>query len=240
MSLYDDNAKIYIGHLPDNISESDIEYYFRPYGYIKTIKLIHSFAFINYGNNDSANNAILNMNNKIINGKKIIVQHAINKNKQNKNISKKSDNDEDSDSSNKSDLSEKNKINTIIPECKYCDKQGHWIDECQLFFKYLKKKNSKDFFKECFKCGSKEHLEKDCPILNNKNRSRSRSKNRSRSYSREKIMRKYSDSYSRSDSYNSMKKNNIRKYSYTNYYNNDKDDSYSSYSSDNYSRSQTL
>ena len=25
MSLYDDNAKIYIGHLPDNISESDIE-----------------------------------------------------------------------------------------------------------------------------------------------------------------------------------------------------------------------
>ena len=235
MSLYDDKTKIYIGHLPDNISESDIEYYFRPYGYIKTIKLINSFAFINYGNNDSANNAILNMNNKIINGRKIIVQHAINKDSKNKNKLKKPD-DEDSNSSNKSDLSENNKINPIIPECKYCGKKGHWVDECTLFFKYLKKKNSKDFFKECFKCGSNEHLEKDCPFLNNKNRSRSRS----RSNSKDKSFRKYSDSYSRKDSYNSEKKNNNRQYSSTYYYNNDKYDSYSSYSSDNYSKSQTV
>ena len=72
MSLYDDKSKIYIGHLPLNISESDIEYYFRPYGYIKNIKLVNSFAFIQYGNNDSAKNAILNMNYKILNGKKLL------------------------------------------------------------------------------------------------------------------------------------------------------------------------
>ena len=233
MSLYDDKSKIYIGHLPLNISESDIEYYFRPYGYIKNIKLVNSFAFIQYGNNDSAKNAILNMNYKILNGKKITVQYAFNKETLEKMRSKQLE-DDNSNSSNKFSLSQNDKIKSIIPICSYCGKKGHWMDECILLFKYLKKKESKDYFKECFKCGSKEHLEKDCPILNNNNRSKSRSRSRNRSHSGSYIrnvkMRKYSDSDSRSDYYNSRKYLN-RKYSSINYSDNSNDDKYNSDSS---------
>ena len=173
MSVYNDQAKIFIGHLPIDITESELEYHFRPYGYIKSLYIIKSYAFIEYGNNDSAKNAISDMNNSKLNGKKIIVQKALNEREKRERLNEKKNEDIINISNNSlssSPLSKKkNEIsNRINKKCSICSKIDHNTSECNYLKENKKiydKNNSRDYFKECFKCGSINHLERDCPFI---------------------------------------------------------------------------
>jgi RNA recognition motif-containing protein len=226
MSVYNDQAKIFIGHLPIDITESELEYHFRPYGYIKSLYIIKSYAFIEYGNNDSAKNAISDMNNSKLNGKKIIVQKALNEREKRERLNEKKNEyiiNISNNSLSSSPLSKKkNEIsNRINKKCSICDKIDHNTSECDYLKENKKiydKNNSRDYFKECFKCGSINHLERDCPFINRKSYSRSRSRSKDNSYSKH-------SSYYKNKSYSRTYSNHSRSYSRS--YGDDSNSSYS-------------
>lgn len=76
MSSEEGNTQIYIAKLGPKVNEKDLEYEFRNYGKIKNILLKQGYAFIEYESYTEAKEAVKAMDGNVIEGSRIVVQHA--------------------------------------------------------------------------------------------------------------------------------------------------------------------
>lgn len=76
------NCRIYVGNLKENTQKNDLQNIFSKYGHILGVMISRNFGFIQFENEQSANNAIDNENQKMYNGRKIAVSKAQNKGNQ--------------------------------------------------------------------------------------------------------------------------------------------------------------
>lgn len=68
------SVKLYVGNLPDNCSKDSLHDLFGPYGTITELDVIKNFAFVHYNNEESAKNAIHDLDKTKILGQQITVQ----------------------------------------------------------------------------------------------------------------------------------------------------------------------
>jgi RNA recognition motif-containing protein len=69
-------AKVYIGHLPQDITDQELGDIFRTYGQINKLDLKIGFAFVEYQNAQDAEDAIRDLNGREIKGSAITIQVA--------------------------------------------------------------------------------------------------------------------------------------------------------------------
>ncbi|RZF45099.1 hypothetical protein LSTR_LSTR013979 [Laodelphax striatellus] len=70
-------ARIFIGNTPTNVTKRDLEEVFSPHGKIVAIVLNRGFAFLQYSNERSAQDAIEKECGRMCGGKKLDVKHAV-------------------------------------------------------------------------------------------------------------------------------------------------------------------
>lgn len=76
--------KLFVGNLPFNVTEDQLKEIFEKYGEIKSLKLItdretgrsRGFAFVEFAEKDSANNAIKEYNGQTLDGRSVVVKVA--------------------------------------------------------------------------------------------------------------------------------------------------------------------
>lgn len=86
---------IYVGQLPYNVAEEDLQELFKPYGEIASLNLIKDkfsgrskgFAFVDMPNNSEADTAIKALNKSMLKGREIKVNQA--EQRRNKNKSRR-------------------------------------------------------------------------------------------------------------------------------------------------------
>lgn len=71
------SSRIYVGNLSELIAKEEIQGHFARYGTIKGVLLNRGFGFIQFDNDQSAQNAIQNENNTMFHNRKLIVRTAV-------------------------------------------------------------------------------------------------------------------------------------------------------------------
>lgn len=71
------SSRIYLGNIGENANRNEIENIFRKYGNIRGVLVSRNFGFVQFENDESANNAIANEHDNKYFGRKIIVKNAI-------------------------------------------------------------------------------------------------------------------------------------------------------------------
>ena len=70
------NLQIFIAKLNPRVREKDLDYSFSKYGNIKHMLIKSGYAFIEYDNYKDAERSVRHMDGKILEGQKIVVEHA--------------------------------------------------------------------------------------------------------------------------------------------------------------------
>ena len=76
MSNKDKNPQIFVAKLSSSVTERDLNYEFRKFGHIRNIQMKRGYAFIEFDDSKDAEIAIREMDNKRIEGQRIVVQAA--------------------------------------------------------------------------------------------------------------------------------------------------------------------
>ncbi|CAG8605408.1 9164_t:CDS:2 [Paraglomus brasilianum] len=69
-------TRVYIGRLPRDARERDVEKLFRGYGNIREIKLMNGFGFVEFRDHRDADDVVYTFNGKTFLGEKLIVEYA--------------------------------------------------------------------------------------------------------------------------------------------------------------------
>ncbi|PVU98296.1 hypothetical protein BB559_001690 [Furculomyces boomerangus] len=69
-------SKVYLGHLPRDVSERDIERLFKGYGEINSIALLRGYGFVEFRDRRDADDAVYYFNGKDFMGERIVVEAA--------------------------------------------------------------------------------------------------------------------------------------------------------------------
>jgi len=69
-------GRIYLGKLPRHTRERDIERFFHGFGRIKEIALKQGYAFVELYDNRDSDDAVYELNGKILNGERVTVENA--------------------------------------------------------------------------------------------------------------------------------------------------------------------
>ncbi|KRX03294.1 Zinc finger, CCHC-type [Pseudocohnilembus persalinus] len=171
------SSSIFIGKLSSRMRTYELEDEFKRFGKIRDIefKKDRGFAFIEYYSSDAAKEAIRKMDDRKIQGARIIVEQ---KGRDRRSSVGRRDRERDRD-----DYRMKGPQRSDV--CYNCQGRGHWANEC---------KNG-DWRNKCYRCGKEGHHKRDCEMSRSPSRRRYRSRySRSRSYSSRS--RSYSSSYS--------------------------------------------
>lgn len=67
------NCRIYVGNIKENTPKSELQNIFAKYGTIRGVMFSRNFGFVQFDSEASANNAIENENQKVYNGRKLVV-----------------------------------------------------------------------------------------------------------------------------------------------------------------------
>lgn len=70
------NSRIYVGNLKENTPKNELQNIFSKYGNIRGVMVSRNFGFIQFDDESSANKAIESENQKLYNGRKIMVSKA--------------------------------------------------------------------------------------------------------------------------------------------------------------------
>ncbi|KAI8902151.1 hypothetical protein BC833DRAFT_444954 [Globomyces pollinis-pini] len=98
--LCDKMEKLYVGHLPFNVSKRELDDLFGHYGPLEAIEIKHGgYAFIQFRYLKDAENAVKGLHGYGFHGKRINVEFS-------------------------------NKVQTQSNSCLICGKVGHWAKEC--------------------------------------------------------------------------------------------------------------
>ena len=63
------NSRVFIGNLPaEKVSRQDVEKLFRPYGKILGVSLHKSYGFVQFSDEDCANEAVKSVNGRVLHG----------------------------------------------------------------------------------------------------------------------------------------------------------------------------
>ncbi len=81
------SKKVYVGNLPFSSSEDDVRSLFSTYGSVASVKVItdretgrsRGFCFVEMESNDGASSAISNLNGSDFNGRRLVVNEAVEK-----------------------------------------------------------------------------------------------------------------------------------------------------------------
>ncbi|XP_068699443.1 serine/arginine-rich splicing factor 6-like isoform X2 [Montipora capricornis] len=68
--------RVFLGRLPRDIKEKDVERFFRGFGRIREINLKNGFGFVEFQDYKDADDAVYEMNHKELMGERITVEHA--------------------------------------------------------------------------------------------------------------------------------------------------------------------
>jgi RNA recognition motif-containing protein len=79
------NRKIYVGNLPKTFEEVDLEKLFKNHGIVVSARIFHhpstdwlgKYGYVEMSSKSEANNAIKELNNQNITGRRIIVAHIV-------------------------------------------------------------------------------------------------------------------------------------------------------------------
>nr|POE45781.1 serine/arginine-rich splicing factor rs2z32 [Quercus suber] len=177
MPRYDDRyggSRLYVGRLSSRTRSRDLDDIFSRYGRVRDVDMKRDFAFVEFSDPRDAEDAIYNLNNRDVDGSRIIVEFA--------------------KGGPRGPGGSREYLGRGPPpgsgRCFNCGIDGHWARDCK----------AGDWKNKCYRCGERGHIERNCknsPKKLRRGRSYSRSpsprlgRSRSRSYSRDR-------SYSRS------------------------------------------
>lgn len=66
-------TRVFLGNLPENLSDQQVRDVFDPFGEITEVKLIKNYGFLDFTNEDDAKKAVKDMHNTHMSGNTIIV-----------------------------------------------------------------------------------------------------------------------------------------------------------------------
>lgn len=69
-------TRVYIGRLPYDVRERDLEKFFKGYGRIREILLKNGFGFVEFDDYRDADDAVYELNGKELLGERVSVEHA--------------------------------------------------------------------------------------------------------------------------------------------------------------------
>ena len=69
-------SRVYVGKLPSDIREKEIEDVFRKYGEVDQISLKGNYAFVQFVSSHGAKEAVYELNNRTLFGERVQVEHA--------------------------------------------------------------------------------------------------------------------------------------------------------------------
>lgn len=70
------SSRLYVGRVPNNARERDIEKFFKGYGSIREVILKNGYGFVEFDDLRDAEDAVEDLNGKDLMGERLIVEHA--------------------------------------------------------------------------------------------------------------------------------------------------------------------
>eukprot|EP00794_Sanderia_malayensis_P013722 gene13722-15153_t len=68
--------RLYVGRIPNRVSERDVEKFFKGYGHLREINLKNGYGFVDFEDYRDADDAVYDLNGKEMMGERIIIEHA--------------------------------------------------------------------------------------------------------------------------------------------------------------------
>jgi len=175
------SSRVYVGKLGTRTTDRELEEAFNKFGKISKIDMKNGFAFIDFEDTRDAEDAVRDMDNRTIDGERVIVEHAKGERGGRRDRDSRGggrrdyrDRDYGGRDGGRDSRDSRDRRTETGGRCFNCGKDGHWARDCP----------DEDGRDRCFNCGRPGHLARECKEKRGAGRDGRDGKDRSHPYSR--------------------------------------------------------